>query len=130
MTSQNIVTPQSLIQTQNGKQFYIFSGEQTVTSVENFFINIDNIGERDIEIALEIANANNLGSDNLTTTVYINDIVVHRDLINNTYSQNLLGFNELRLIIPANTSLKVGLVVNANSYNYTIAGHGKYLSIE
>jgi len=55
-----ITTPQSLVQTTNGKRFYVFSGSINVSS-ETTMLDINNIGERDILLYLEV------GFDNQTT---------------------------------------------------------------
>ena len=130
MSSQNIITPESLIQTQNGEKFYAYSGIKTVTSSGIDMINIANIGERDIELFLELSNAANLGTDNPVLIVYANEEIIFQEITNNTYMQYPQGYNELRLIIPANTSLRVHMTINANSYDYCVGLTGNYLSME
>jgi len=130
MSGQNIATPQSLIQTTNGKRFYVFSGQLTVTSAEISMINVDNIGERDIIINLEMGSAEVTTVD-FTIRVKINSVVVYIDSISNAGEQSMSGYNELKFICPANTSLDITLQSNsAANRTMTIMGHGKYLSIE
>jgi len=124
-----ISTPNALVQTTNGKRFYVFSGSIAVTTSEIPFIDIDNIGERDVKINLELGCGDNLGADNPFLRIYINDIVVYHTLYNNAHLENPSGFDEIRFIVPANTSFKVTMKMNANTYDYTIMGHGKYLSM-
>jgi len=124
-----ITTPNALVQTTNGKRFYVYSGSVQATTAETTYIDIDNIGERDIKINMELGCGNNLGSDNPFLRVYVNDIVVYHVLWNNAHLDNPSGFDEIRLIVAANTSFKVTMEMSGNAYYYTIAGHGKYLSM-
>ena len=129
MSENKTITPESLIQTNKGEKFFSYSGVQTVTSAGTDMINIDNIGERDIEVFIELGNATNLGSDNMQFTVLMNELIIFQNLTNNIQTEYLSGYNELRLIISANSSLRINLNVNANSYPFTVAVTGNYLEM-
>jgi len=122
-----ISTPNALVQTTNGKRFYVFSGEINVTTAETSMIDIDNIGERDIKLSLEIG-CNTFTSDNIEFKVYSNEIIIYNNE-HGASSSNLFGYNEFKVILPANTSLKVTLRMGANNYDMTVAAYGKYLSM-
>jgi len=122
-----ISTPQSLVQTQNGKRFYVFSGITTVDNTETAMIDIDNIGERDIKIALEVGN--DVGNDlYYEIRVKVNGITIHQ---NRRWARERYGggFDEIRTIIPANCSFVVTIQQESGSDDYTLMGHGRYLSL-
>ena len=123
-----ITTPNALVQTSNGKRFYVNSGLITVADSEISLIEIDNIGERDIKIAFELGIAV-FTTDNLTIKVYVNDIVVYTNAFTET-TRAMTGYNELKLIIPANSSMKYTAVWNTSSYGTLVSAYGKYLSME
>jgi hypothetical protein len=122
-----ISTPNALVQTSNGKRFYVFSGEITVSG-ETTMLDIDNIGERDIRINLEIG-FDQQTSNNPTLRVKSNGIVVYVNESGATGGNYQLGYNELKLILPANTSLQVTLE-NSGSQPATVAGYGKFLRMD
>jgi len=122
-----ISTPNALVQTVNGKRFYVFSKLISVTTAETSLIDIDNIGERDIKIYIT------LGSSYDTTLgqfrVYSNGEVVYFQEVDNWHQSFQYGSNELRLILPGNTSLKITAELNGGDSLMLIAAHGKYLSM-
>jgi len=123
-----ISTPKSLVQTMNGKRFYVFSGLITVTTAETAMIEIDNIGERDIFIKFELGIANLDGADTYLK-VKSNGIIIYQNSIANTGTEYGSGYDEIKLILPANTSLDFTLQRSGSTDGYTVAGHGKYLSM-
>jgi len=126
-----IVTPQSLVQTTNGKRFYAYSGQIGVDNTQQWqMIDVDNIGERDILMKLEMGSAETTTVD-FTIRVLINSVVVYIDTINNAGEQSMAGYNELKFICPANASLAIEVISNStSSRTLTIMAHGKYLSID
>jgi hypothetical protein len=122
-----ITTPNALVQTTNGKRFYAFSGQITVSG-ETTMLDIDNIGERDIRFNLEIG-FDQQTSNNPTLRVKSNGIIVYINESGATGGNYLLGYNELKLILPANTSLEITLE-NSGSQPATVAVYGKYLSMD
>mgnify|MGYP003643958236 CR=1 FL=1 len=129
MSENKTITPESLIQTNKGEKFFSYSGVQTIDSAGTDMINIDNIGERDIELFVEIGCATNLSSDNMQFTVLMNELIIFQNLTNQVHTETLSGYNELRLIISANSSLRINLSVNTNSYPFTVAVTGNYLEM-
>ena len=121
-----IRTPKALVQTSNGKRFYCFSGSVTVTTAETPMISIDNIGERDIFIKFEMGSKER---DAVDVNCYItcNGVIIMRHGLEN--QDQMYGFNEIKLIIPANTSLEFLLQMTSDSAEWTVAAHGKYLSM-
>jgi len=122
-----ISTPNALVQTTNGKRFYAFSGELDVTTTETSMIDIANIGERDIKLALEIG-CSTFTSDNIEFKVYNNGILIYNNE-HGASSSNLFGYNEFKVILPANTSLKVTLRMGGTTVAMTVTAYGKYLSM-
>jgi len=125
--TESITTPNALVQTTNGKRFYVNSGEVDVTTDETSMIDISNIGERDIKLALEIG-CSTFTSDNIEFKVYSNEILIYNNE-HGASSSNLFGYNEFKIILPANTALKVTLRMGATTVAMTVAGYGKYLSM-
>jgi len=72
-----ITTPQSLVQTTNGKRFYVFSGSIDVSS-ETTMLDINNIGERDILLYLEVG-FDNQTTNNPTLRVKSNGIIIYHN---------------------------------------------------
>ena len=130
MSVQKTITPESLIQTRNGKKFFSYSGLKSVTSAGIDMLNIENVGDRDIECFLELANADNLGSDNPIIKIFMNEQIIFQDIANNTYQQYPQGYNEIRFIISAHSSLRVHMTINANTYNYNVMLTGNFLENE
>jgi len=129
MTNPKIITPDTFVQTTNGKEFYFNSGEVTVDDSETTMIEIGRTGERDAMISF-IFGCDTVANDNPTIKVYIDDIMTFETQLNYTYTQYLTGINEMRLIIPANSKFKITLEMSANSYHYFVTGYGRYLSMD
>jgi len=125
-----ITTPNALVQTTNGKRFYCFSGNIGVPDSDTTMIDINNIGERDMKIAFEIGKANT-SADDYALEIYTNDILVYETYLHYGSNSGVFGWNELKLVLPANTSLKVTLVNRGSSTSrlMNIACYGKYLSM-
>jgi len=119
-----ILTPQALVQTRNGEKFYAYSGRKQVTASEITFLDIDDIGERDIEISICPGCEDNSSTDT-NLVVYSNGIVIFIDVSDHT-AQFPLN-DEYRFILPANTSLKVTLESTGANVEWTISVYGKYL---
>jgi len=122
-----ITTPNALVQTTNGKRFYVYSGLVAVTSSETTMISIDNIGERDIFMGVEIGIQAYTGSDGLLI-VKSNGATIYNYAFDNIGGIGG-GWNEVKLILAANTSLEITLTMAAGSHNWTVACYGKYLSM-
>jgi len=127
--TESITTPNALVQTSNGKRFYVHSGVVNVTTADTTMISIDNIGERDIKISLEVGSLQEHGNDSYVT-FKVNGIIIFGDVTRNTAQDYGLGRDEYRFIIPANASLEVIMVLGGGATNWSVAGHGKYLSID
>ena len=121
-----ITTPNALVQTTNGKRFYVYSGAVSVPNSETTMISIDNIGERDIKIKLDVGNVTISGND-LTLKVKVNGIIIYQSESNNQYTNELTGYNAREFIIPANTSFDVTLESETSTYTFFVAGYGKYI---
>jgi len=120
-----ITTPQSLVQTTNGKRFYVFSGVIDVTSSEITMIDINNIGERDIKLHLELGTTSSANSD-FILKLKSNGSIVYNGMLNSS-SGLYAGNNDYKFILPANTSLVITLQSTSATQEWTVAGHGKYV---
>ena len=129
MSNPKIVTPDTFVQTTNGKEFYFNSGEITVTDSETTMIEIERIGERDAKLNF-VFGCDTIANDNPTIQIYIDDIKTFETQLNYTYTQYLTGVNEMRLIVPANSKLKITMKMSANSYHYFLTGYGRYLRMD
>jgi len=120
-----ITTPHALVQTTNGKRFYVFSAPINVTSSETTMIDIDNIGERDIKLHLEIGPATT-SSSVFTLKIKSNGSTIYNEA---NADSAIRVQNDYRFILPANTSLAVTLKSSSASVVWTVACYGKYLSM-
>lgn len=124
--TESITTPNALVQTTNGKRFYVNSGLIAVGSSEVTIIDIANIGERDIVITVSPAIGND-SNDKMFMYIYNNDLLIY----NYCNPRGEWTGSPLRFIIPANTSLKFTMKnIDATSHNVGISCYGKYLSID
>ena len=123
-----ITTPNAFVQTTNGKRFYAFSGEKAVTSAETSMINNDNIGERDIMLHIEVGSYE-FSSVDFILRIKSNGILIYNTAFNNSWQNYPLGHDEIKLILPANTSLEITLQGVSSTVNWTVACYGKYLSM-
>jgi len=125
-----ISTPNALVQTTNGKRFYFYTGEIAVPNVETTMLSVPNIGERDIWLALEQGSALAV-TDDMVLKVKSNGLLVMAYYIDQTKQTNNYGFDEIRMILPANTSLVITMtnVSSSTGRNMLISGYGKYLSM-
>jgi len=122
-----ITTPNALVQTVNGKRFYVFSGIVAVDNNEISMIDIDNIGERDIKIAFEIGGTTSTSHD-FVISVKSNGIIIY----SKRFTDQFTGLHDvpLKFTLPGNTSLQVTLEgVAETAYNWYLVGYGKYLSL-
>ena len=112
--------------TQNNKSFYCYSGEITVDTSETTMISVNDIGKRDIFIAFEIACADASGISTQVKVKSNGTIIQHiaGEPLNRGIS---LGFDELRFILPANTSIEVTIQQASGSDIWTVAAYGTYL---
>jgi len=126
--SKQTIEGNSLIQTSNGKRFFANSGLITVATSEVSLLEIKNIGERDIKISFELGTSV-FTTDALTIKVYINDVLTYINAFTET-TRAMTGYNELTMIVPANSSLKYTAFWNTSSYGTLVSAYGKYLSME
>jgi len=124
--TESISTPNALVQTTNGKRFYVNSGVVSVGSSETTMIEIANIGERDIKLAYAVGAADNSNADTLLK-VYSNNIVIFNDKSDTTGTYVSLSRSDFKIILPSNTSLKITLTGGGAAVNWTVAGYGKYV---
>jgi len=123
-----ISTPNSLVQTTNGKRFYVYSSTVTVTAAETEMIGIANIGERDIFLKFQLGSlkASSIDTD---LKVYSNDIVIYQTVILSSAVEYINDVGRYEFIIPSNTKLVITLenVTGSDSTPWTVAGHGKFV---
>jgi len=122
-----ITTPNALVQTVNGKRFYVFSGIVSVDNSDVTMIDIDNIGERDIKISFEIGGTTSTSHD-FTIAIKSNGIKIYEK----RFTDQFTGLHDvpLKFTLPGNTSLKVTLTgASSGPYNWYLVGYGKYLSL-
>jgi len=125
-----IRTPTALVQTTNGKRFYVFSGRTTVSTTETTMISINDIGERDILFKFQMG-ASDADTDPVLLKIKSNGVDIFKSLFSNTEQEYPYGHTETKLILPASTSLVITLQLGggSNTVEFTIAAHGKYLSM-
>jgi hypothetical protein len=126
-SSTNAVTPTSLQTTSNDKAFYIYSGLIDVTSTETTMFSVNDIGRRDILFCLEAGCSSTLSSNNPTIKIKVNDQIIFQNTANQVHAESGIDIGEIKLIIPANTSLEVTLTINTGTHDFTVAGYGYYL---
>jgi len=126
--TESITTPTALVQTTNGKRFYVNSGVVAVPNSETSIIDIDNIGERDIKIAINLF-ADALSTNDITLKIKSNGIIIYQSKYNNTYQHYIVGFSAIKMVFPANTSLLMTLESQTDTHNLGIACYGRYLSM-
>jgi len=127
--TESITTPNALVQTTNGKRFYVNSGIVSVNNTETAVMDIDNIGERDIRLNLNPILTVSSG-DEMTMKIYNNGIVTFQCLFNKA-GDNLTLENVARFIFPSNTSLKITFQnADASVHSVGVSCYGKYLSID
>ena len=123
-----ISTPNALVQTTNGKRFYVYSSTVTVTAAETEMIGIANIGERDIFLKFQVGclAASSIDTD---LKVYANDIVIYHNVILASAAEYINDVGRYEFIIPSNTKLQITLenTSGTSSFPWTVAGHGKYV---
>jgi len=123
--TESISTPTALVQTQDGKRFYVNSGEIGVVNADKHVINIANIGERDIIFKMNPF-MDAVTTDNMYMKVKLNGVVIWDMVFDNQRSVDISSaFN---FIIPANTSLEI-LMANqtSTSRNVGVSCYGKYI---
>ena len=125
-SSTNAISAVRLNPTQNNKAFYVYSGEITVTTSDTTMISINDIGKRDILFCLEVGN-DWISSNQTDVVIKSNGQVVYKTRSNVSYPYYLLGHDEIKLILPANTSLEVIMKVSGGSGDFNVAGYGYYL---
>ena len=118
------ISPVQLQTTQNNRAFYVYSGPVGVGSSEETMLSIADIGKRDIFIALE-AGGTSSSSDDFTIRVKVNGSEVFGQRFEE--STVIANGDEIRLIIPANTSLEVTLESSSGNRTWFVAGYGNYL---
>lgn len=123
-----ITTPNALVQTTNGKRFYVNSGIVSVDNTETAVVDIDNIGERDIRL-----NVNTLlggpATDDMAMKLKINGLIIYSGVFNNIQTESI--HYALPFIIPANSSLIITFqnVTDTSSQNVGVSCYGRYLSM-
>jgi len=121
-----ITTPQALVQTTNGKRFYVYSGVTAVSSAETELIDVENIGERDILLSFRVGAQTNSGSTFLLK-IKSNDITVYQTILNIDDHVKPYGFDSYNQILPANSKLTITLTSSSATVNWTLSGHGQYV---
>jgi len=121
------IRPSSLIPTRNNKAFYTFSGIVGIDGDETTVFSIDTIGQRVVIHCLEIGSGSGSGDD-FKIKSYSKGVVIFEDHMNTTVSEKA-GFNELKMILPSNTSLELTLENKSTSTtrNWTVMAYGYYL---
>jgi len=123
-----ISTPNALVQTTNGKRFYVYSGAIDITTTETEMIAVDNIGERDIFLKFQVGS---MGASSIDTNlrVYSNDIVIFQVAFSTSMIEYINDAGQLEFVLPLNSKLKITLEHGSGSSTiaWTVAGHGKYV---
>jgi len=109
--------------TTSNNQFYIYSGEIAVGTSETTMISVNDIGKRDILLCLEVGLE--FTTNDMTVKIKSNGETIY--MTEETNGANGSGYNEIKLILPANTSLEVTMLVSSGAYTSTVAGYGYYL---
>ena len=112
--------------TSNNRAFYIYSGEVSVDTSETTMISINDIGKRDIIFCLEVGSYEFSSVDTILR-VKSNGQLIYNTAFNNSWQNYPLGHDELKLILPANTSLEITIQGASSTVNWTVAGYGYYL---
>jgi len=125
--TESISTPNALVQTQNGKRFYVYSGQITAagSGIETTMVDIANIGERDVKLHLEYGHLVPTSAD-VVTRVYINDIIIYIFVWGDTGGSYGAMFGGPDLIIPANCKLVITFASSGTPV-WAVAGSGKYV---
>jgi hypothetical protein len=125
----NAVSPVQLQPTKNNRAFYVYSGEVDVDENETTMLSIADIGKRDIFIAFEVGSLT-LSSDDIILKIKSNGTTIYGSKSSAAYiGGSLNGYDELRFIIPADTSLEMTLqnVTDTSTLPFLVAGYGNYL---
>jgi len=128
MTDTNIITPNALVQTSNGKRFYVNSGVIQVDDTETAVLDIDNIGERDILLTINPI-VSSLVADKMVMNVKNNGFTIFQEM----FSQEGHHPNpyDVSFIIPANTSLAITFKnVDSTTHPVGASCYGQYLSMD
>ena len=112
--------------TNNNKAFYIYSGEVEVDSSETTMISVNDIGKRDIIFCLEVGSYEFSSVDTILR-IKSNGQLIYNTAFNNTFQGYPTGHDEIKLILPANTSLEITIQAASGTDDWTIAGYGYYL---
>jgi len=121
-----ISTPNALVQTTNGKRFYVNSGLVSVDDTETAVIDINNIGERDIFFKVNPIVLITAG-DIMDMKIKSNDVIIYEVLLQKDRTHNWA----VHFIIPANTSLKITFTnADSSSHSVGVSCYGKYLSMD
>jgi len=125
--TESISTPNALVQTTNGKRFYVNSGIVAVIDSNTAVISIDNIGERDIIFKINPI-VTSVSTDNMYLTVRNNSIDIYQATFDTQRSVDVSS--PIHFIFAANTSLEI-LFANQTSTprNAGVSCYGKYLSM-
>ncbi len=65
-----------------------------------------------------------------TTRIRINDVIVLAGYIQRNDTTLGYGHDEIRMILPANTSFQLTLEMSSSTAVWSVAGYGKYLSMD
>jgi len=123
--TESISTPNALVQTQNGKRFYVNSGLVAVDDTETAVVDIANIGERDIKIKINPILVDQ-GNDEMTMKVKSNGIIIFQQTYDNTFNTTWHGI--MKFIMPSNTSFQVTFDnSDATAHNVGVSCYGKYV---
>ncbi len=123
-SSLNALTPTSLQTTLNNGAFYVYSGPVVVGSSETTMLSINDIGKRDIFFCVEAGGTSSSGDDFIIKVKVNGETIFGQRLEESTV---IADGNDLKFIIPANTSLEVTLESSSGSRTWYIAGYGNYL---
>jgi len=123
-----ITTPNALVQTTNGKRFYVNSGIVSVDNTETSVVDIANIGERDIIIWLQPILTTN-DADDMVMKVKNNGQIIYQEIVSQQ-AIIYLGYSSKCFIIPSNSSLDITFKnADSSSHDVGVSCYGKYLSM-
>jgi len=126
-----ISTPNALVQTTNGKRFYLNSGLISADNTETTIIDITNIGERDIRLNLNPIFQIGGNGDKMTMKVKNNGSIIYQSqFLDNDANLLTAHTSPIPFIIPANTSLIITFTnSDATTHDVGVSCYGKYLSM-
>jgi len=126
-----ITTPHALVQTNDGKRFYVNSGLVSVDNTETAVVDINNIGERDIKLSINPIIDFDSSGDNMTLRVKSNSVIIYQALYDfrDGYLTTPMQGGAIHFIIPSNTLLQITFVnsTDSSAHDCGVSCYGKFV---